>query len=588
MTGVAALGAAGASMVGCSSTPTASSSSSTSSSSDADPIEPVSVPETWDEEADVVVCGTGGGLVAAVYAAKQGKKVVVLEKAESYGGTSKETDIFSVMGSKTQQALYGALAEQFAASEDATQQALAAQFSALAAMDPSVMKEQWYNSYYTMPNGGSEGTLPDGTEGLRSCGTDVPLMNALIDNIPDAVDFIGEQGVVWGPVTKMGSSGYMAGVCPEGSEAGGFVARANYSVFETLYNVAVDAGVTFHFLTPATALVEEDGKIVGVQCDGEVTYVKANDGVLLAMGGMANNKDMLEKYIPHGLQALTSTASGDEGDGIRMGLGAGAAIAGLDSASSFDGGLDCGSWGHYLYKGDVQLARQPWCLVNILGNRVPYYPLDTLGFTKQSAIHMAQPGHKSYCIFDADYETNIRKFNQMICRNPIWPEMEDEGADFSRLPESVCEHDWRIGVQQALDGGWLYEADTIEELGEMMGFADGVLPAAVEHYNEICEAGVDDEYHYDPEWLCPVQNPPYYGIATGATILCTYTGLQVNEKMQVTTENGTVIEGLYASGTTAGGFSGSCSYGESRHPGGGVAMSCGTAYRAAKTMCGVE
>ena len=116
----------------------------------------------------------------------------------------------------------------------------------------------------------------------------------------------------------------------------------------------------------------------------------------------------------------------------------------------------------YLYKGDVQLARLPWCLVSIKGDRVPCCPVDTLGFTKQCAIHVAQPGRKGHCIFDADCEENIRGFNQTICRNPIWSEMAAGGADFDCLPEAICERDWRIGAQRALVGGWLVHADTFE------------------------------------------------------------------------------------------------------------------------------
>lgn len=586
-----ALGAAGlATMAGCAASGNGSDNGDNLASTKggkADPIEPVAAPETWDEEADVVVVGTGGGLVAAVYAAQNGKKVTVLEKADSWGGTSKETDTFSVMGTKTQQQIYAALAEQMGASDDEATKAAAAQIAQLAQLEPEMMRQQWLAKYITKPNVGvDDGPYPDGGTGPCSGGVNMPVLQSLINGIAEAVDYMGAQGVPWGPVTAMGSAGMMACVCPQGTEGGRFVARANMSVFEILYNVALEAGVTFHFVTPATALIVEDGRVIGVQCEGEISNVRANDGVLLATGGMTNNLDMLEKYVPHAAQALTSCASGDEGDGIRMGLGAGAAIAGLDCSFCFDGGVECGSWGRYLYKGDVQLARQPWCLVNILGDRVPYYPVDTLGFIKQASIHMSQPGHKSYAIFDADYEENISKFDQMICRYPITPEMAEQGADFDRLPESLCEHDWRLGAKEALEGGWLVQADTLEELGQKLGFADGVLPAAVEHNNAICEAGTDEEYHYDPAWLVPVKKAPFYGIAVGATMLSTLTGLQVNPQMQVTTENGSVIEGLYASGTTAGGFDGSCNYGDCRNPGGGVAMSCGTAYIAAKTICG--
>ena len=106
--GAVAMGAAG-----CSPKPNGGGSDGGSTpatkASEADPIAPAAVPAAWDEESDVVVVGTGGGLVAAVYAAMNGKKVTVLEKAATWGGSSKETDIFSVLGTKTQQAIYQAL-----------------------------------------------------------------------------------------------------------------------------------------------------------------------------------------------------------------------------------------------------------------------------------------------------------------------------------------------------------------------------------------------------------------------------------------------------------------------------------------------
>ena len=42
----------------------------------------------WDYECDVVVCGSGGGLLAACDAADTGNKVILLEKAPVLGGES--------------------------------------------------------------------------------------------------------------------------------------------------------------------------------------------------------------------------------------------------------------------------------------------------------------------------------------------------------------------------------------------------------------------------------------------------------------------------------------------------------------------
>lgn len=556
----------------------------------ADPIESVGVPAAWDEEADVVVVGTGGGLTAACYALAAGKKVVVLEKAAQVGGTSKETDIFSVMGTKTQQAIYQALGAQL----EAVDPAAAAQLTALGQTPPEMMRQMWLATYLPKPNDGDEGELPDGTTGFRPCAPIVPMLNTLVNCIPEAVDFMGQAvGVPWGPVTMFDAAGMISGLCPQGSEQGGIVSRANYSVFTIMRDYVLNNGGTIHLSTPATALIMDGDRVVGVQCEGEVTNVRAKEGVILATGGMTYNEELLREYCPHVYhRCMNSTAaSSDTGDGIRMGLGAGAAISGYDSSFVFDGGVDCGTWGHYLYKGDTQLARQPWLSINIMGERVPYYPVTTLGFTKQAGIHMHNPGNCSYVFFDSHFDEIIKNWDatgkqQFICRNPITREKwAAAGKNVERIG-GMTDEDYTIGMQQGLDAGYIYKADTIAELAQKIGLDANVLQGAVANWNAMCDAGTDPLYHYDPAWLIKVQDGPFYGMKVGGTILATMCGLTVNTNMQVMSEKGLPIPGLYAAGCTAGGLGGDSSYGDCRNPGGGVAMSCGTAYQAAKHICG--
>jgi predicted oxidoreductase len=54
----------------------------------------------------------------------------------------------------------------------------------------------------------------------------------------------------------------------------------------------------------------------------------------------------------------------------------------------------------------------------------------------------------------------------------------------------------------------------------------------------------------------PLDNPPFYIIPICAGITCTMGGLCVDPHARVLNENGAVIDGLYAIGTTAAGTDG--------------------------------
>ena len=530
LTGAAATITAGAGLYGCAQ-PASSSGGSLASTkgSAAGPIEAVFAPASWDEEADVVVVGTGGGLVAAAYAAQAGKKVVVLEKASTWGGSSKETDNFSVMGTKTQQAIYQGLAAQMKA---AGQDEAAAQFEQMGALDPMVMRAQWKEKFYVKPNGGDVGELPNGEEGPRACAPIQPMFETLTACIPDAIDYMGAVGVSWGPVTEFGSAGFVSGVCPEGSEQGSLIARANYTVFEILYNFCLDQGAVFHFLTPATALVVEDGRVVGVQATGDVSFVKANDGVVLATGGMTFNMDMLEEYVPHvARRCLNSTAaSTDEGDGIRMGAWVGGAI---DEAPHCPMYFDEGVEG-LEHMPSIPLTRQPWLYLNDLGER---FCNEDMPYAFVCRAHNAQPRHMKWVFWDSKWEIDGPAMGMVVCK------------DF-RSPLHNPEE-----IQQFIEEGTILSADTIDGLlAKMEGIDAETAKASIERYNELCAAGVDEDFGKRRQCLSSLTEPPFYGVHAGTTLLVTMGGLKINENQQVIDADAHPIEGLWAAGNCSGSF----------------------------------
>lgn len=104
----------------------------------------------------------------------------------------------------------------------------------------------------------------------------------------------------------------------------------------------------------------------------------------------------------------------------------------------------------------------------------------------------------------------------------------DDDPLIDRVPE--WQRDWRNAFQMMVDAGAVKECDTIEELEEALGLREDVLVQAVKDWNAACEAGEDTvpTYKYDPSWLIPISEPPYYGAKLGGNLFATKCGLRIN------------------------------------------------------------
>ena len=191
------------------------------------------------------------------------------------------------------------------------------------------------------------------------------------------------------------------------------------------------------------------------------------------------------------------------------------------STAAWTGRPKAGSGRAFLYDGMTQLSRQPWLTIDRCGNRLRYmdsrvgedganaiYALGDL-----ATIQMTPPGHRSYIIFDTNYEDHLAGFAQEHCRKLITPDLEQ----IDKVPEHY--RDWHHGVQDAIDADVLKRRDTLEELEADLGFAPGVLTEAVAKWNECCERGEDDfMYPMPPEWLHAITTPPFYGCRIGGNL----------------------------------------------------------------------
>ena len=474
-----------------------------------EPIDPVEPPAQWDAEADVIVVGTGGGLPAATRALDLGASVILVEKRPDVGGGSKEASAWVAPGTVVQEAV---------GMPDVSAKLLEASLAS------APFGSRW--TEYT---------------------TNVMASSKRL------VAWTVDAGFAWQPTTVIGGPGPVA-ISPAGSEEGGMTARAMMYLYNFLAERFVENGGDLRTKTELTGLVKDGESIVGIQTtdwDGSVAYLKANKGVLLATGGMTANRKMLKKFVPtcYECAKFSTTGTQDTGEGILMGLGAGADFAGFDAYDQFDGGINGVDWNTHMYSSAVQIARQPWLGIDANGERYPYLEGSFSQFTQAAKTLNSLPGHQGYVFFDSKYEEYGPTFKQNMCRLLI---DEDTMPDVGRVPASIVNHNWRDGVKKAIEDGLIAKGDTVEQVAEQLGLDSSKAASAVKSWNETCAQGTDPEGKMPDKFLHPIEAGPFYGMAVGSFTFSTHAGLAVGESGQVLDGQGNAIGGLYASGNCVG------------------------------------
>lgn len=505
------------------------------------PIPPEEPPAEWDEEYEIVVVGSGAaGVNASIRLSQAGYQVLMVERNVSCGGNSQCSSIFSNFGGHRQ-------------AEEAG----------------------WaYPSYPYDVDAIVEYMLD-----CQQMTGDPELMRAMATEGPKCIDWMNDKaGAKWVPSNPTpGGTGLLEW---EGMKTETNGINVNYIPLATLVQQAQADGTEVRTSCAVETLVFDGERVVGVKVlqESAERFIHATRAVILCAGGMEVNRAMMAKYSATCLPGIASVATPPNGTGecIRMGQGVGADLAGYDSTGAFDGGVWWRDYDAYdleidshINKDGNQVVRQPWLRLNKLGERVPYistqgrsYPYTTEADPSSAAlcdtagIEMAQPGGKTFVIFDAKFDQLVSEnyFGQIICRKATIVSEDDPYID--RVPADL--RDWHTGFQQMVDAGAIKRCDTIEELESALDLREGMLVEEVEKWNAACATGEDyaPSYKYPAEWLLPINESPYYGCAVGGHVFGSKCGLRVTPTMQVVNTSGQVIPGLYAAWHTAGGSAG--------------------------------
>ena len=463
-------------------------------------------------DADVVVVGAGGaGMTAAISAAADGLKVVVVESQAMVGGNSvRATGGMNAAKTPLQDKnTFGesagvektlAAAEGYADNETIT--ALAATVS-----------EQW-KAYQANPEGYFDSVeLMELDTMIGGKGINNPeLVKTLCSNTADSIVWLDSVGASLTSVGAFGGASVKRIHRPVNAE--GKTLSVGAYIVPILEKNLQDAGVEIILNTTVdTILTDANGAacgVSGVANDGSKLTVNA-DAVILTTGGFGANLDMVVSYKPELAGFMTTNAAGIQGQGIKMAEALGAATVDMNqiqihptveanTAALITEGL----------RGDGAI------LVNAEGKRF-FDEVSTRD--KVSAAEIAQPGSYSYLIVDQAM------------------------ADASNV------------IQGYIKKGFTTQGETYEELAKALGMDESAFAETMNTWNGYVEAKNDPEFGRT-SFANPLNTAPYYAIKVTAGVHHTMGGLKINPAAEVLTEDGSAIAGLFAAGEVPGGVHG--------------------------------
>lgn len=494
---LAAAGSVGA-LTGCS---PQSAANSTSTGGDTDTSQPsymnrpaVGEP-TETVQADFIVCGAGGcGMAATLQADDLGLNVILLEKKPTAGGTFAFAGVCFAPNSSY-----------------AIQDGKAVDYNDL------IKTIMVYNHY-----------IPS-----------YVLLKNYMDEIPATIDWAMNIGAQF---SYMAGGGPFRGLSLSyAGDRGSNGTLGGAAFIKVLIDEAERRNLDIRYSTAAQELVQDaSGKVTGVlatDSSGKVIKFEA-PFVLLCTGGWGNNPDFLRdlgRVDPD--RVFSPGYDGRDGDGVYMARKAGTAWARGDGTIMFYGPHLPGSdWGQNLMNG----VYQPVLWVDQNGKR----------FMNEGAGNFAETG------------SAIRDIKRMI--------VIQSQADIDRFTAnggmpfdngsggSGALDNYKDLLQQQIDAGndRIFVADTIEALATAAGLDETNFKATIDRYNEIVDAGADDDFQKDPRYLTPLEEGPFYAFECNDGFFTTVGGVRINEDIQAVDDNGDVIEGLYVAGCDTGALCG--------------------------------
>lgn len=464
--------------------------------------------------AEVVVVGGGGtGLAASVEAARCGARVLLLEKNPELGGTT-AWSIGSISATRTR-------LQRAAGVEDSPEE-----------------------HYRDMPRFHKD-ARPDNEQ----------LRRILTDNVPDTLAWLESLGVeFFGPLDEPPhTKPRMHNVLPN-----------SRAYIYHLAKAARAAGVTIMTGARVQKLVTANGVVTGVEFEHEGTLKRAgaSKGVILASGDYAGSAEMKAAYISESMAATEAINPTATGDGQRMAMALGGYLKNTD-----------------MYLGGVRFlppAKRSWIsrlppsrwLMRPTSLALRYLPHALIrkflmGFLTTVLVPSQKLFDAGAVLINRNGERFADETKKMVYELPFQPEGRAYIVFDRRLAEKHSKPPYYVSTAPGFAYAFLadyernrpdlfFRADTPEALAEKLGISPEKLRASIDAYNS---GGTGGSGSATPRGGRPaLDTGPYYALGPVKNYVnFTDGGLVITERFEVLREDGSIITGLYAAGSSGQG-----------------------------------
>ena len=264
--------------------------------------------------------------------------------------------------------------------------------------------------------------------------------------------------------------------------------------------------------TRATGLVLDGESVTGVTAEraGQPLHLEAAC-VALTTGGFSANRKMLTEFIPEMADAPNIGSKCDNGDGIRWGQAAGAALSLMSGYQGRDCIFEDGTrvTPPVLNEGGIAVNNSGHRFVN---EREDYWAL--------ARVYRAQPGGVAYF---------------------FW------GGRIQRMVENL------LVMRQAMERGGIVHGTSLTAIADAFDLPGTAIEETIARYNSGVRQNADA---FGRQALTVPLEAPWYAARITGAIAHTQVGLSVDTCCRVLRDDKTPIPGLYAGGNTIAGLSG--------------------------------